>query len=324
LLALLPALVSACKHTETSNAIPPAIGSGAPALPEPPKLDVATPESSTVEERQLRATGTTLALKEAELGPKTTGVLTAVLVEEGTRVRKGQVLFRTDATNAILAVKQAEVALAQAKVNLTRAELDFNRMKPLVEQGAVSPSSWDTVRIAQDQARVGVQQAEASLASSRAFANDTTIVAPFAGIVASKLKDTGETVTMAPATTVIVLQDISKIEVRAKLPENALTRIKAGDSMLVRFASLNTEKTIPITRINPSIDPQNRTIEVVGIIANDELLLKAGMLVDVTFPTSTAASEPAVPSTAGVAVTNIQPPQGKTVAPSTTSASASR
>lgn len=283
--ALLPVLAAGCKRSEATNALPPADGPGAPALPAPPKLENME-AASTPSDGQLRASGSTYALKHAELGPKGSGVLAAVLVEEGQLVKKGQPLFRLDSTNAYLQVKQAEASLAQAKVGLSRAELEYNRMKPLVDQGAVSPANWDGVRIGQDQARVNVQQAEAAVASARALASDTTVVAPFSGIVSAKQKDAGETVTMMPVTTVIILQDISKIEIRVKLSENALNRIKAGEPMLVRFGSLGIEKTVPVERINPSVDPLNRTVEVVGLIPNQDRQLKAGMLVDVTFPST--------------------------------------
>jgi RND family efflux transporter MFP subunit len=204
-------------------------------------------------------------------------------------------------------VKQADAALAQARVGLTRAELDYNRMKPLLEQGAISQANWDAVRIGYDQAKVGVQQAEAALATSKAYAADTLVVAPFAGIVTAKRKNAGETVTMMPPTTVIVLQDLSKIEVRVKLAESALGRIKAGEPMQVRFSSMNLEKPVPIDRINPAVDPMSRTVEVVGVISNEDRTLKAGMLVEVTFPTSlqgtpqaaAEAATAAVPSSAG-------------------------
>lgn len=289
IVALLPILAVGCKHSEAADALPPAEGPGAPALPAPPKLEAVESES-TPASRELRATGSTLALKQAELGPKGSGVLSAVLVEEGQLVKKGQPLFRLDATNSYLQVKQAEAALAQAKVALSRADLEMGRMKPLVDQGAVSPANWDNVRIGQEQARVGVQQAQAALSSARAFAADTTVVAPFSGVVSAKKKNAGETVTMMPVTTVVVLQDISKIEVRVKLSENALTRVKAKDPMVVKFASLGLEKTIAVDRINPGIDPLNRTFEVVGVIPNEDRLLKAGMLVDVAFPASVAGS----------------------------------
>jgi RND family efflux transporter MFP subunit len=292
--ALLPVLVVGCKRSEASVALPPAEGPGAPPMPSPPKVDSNDAESA-VGERVLRATGSTQALQQAELGPKANGILASVYVEEGAKVRKGQPMFRLEGTNTALAVRQADAALAMARVNLTRAELDYNRMKPLIDQGAVSQATWDAVRITYDQSKVGVQQAEAALASAKAYATDTLIVAPFAGVVASKKKNAGETVTMMPATTVIVLQDLSKIEVRVRLAESALTRIKAGDPMAVRFNSLNLEKTIPIDRINPSVDPTSRTVEIIGVFKNDDLSLKAGMLVEVAFPNSapTATAEPA-------------------------------
>jgi membrane fusion protein, multidrug efflux system len=239
----------------------------------------------------LRATGTTQAIKQAELGPKSSGVLAAVLVEEGMRVKKGQVLFRIDATNAYLATRQAEAGLAQARVGLSQAELDFNRTKPLADQGTISPATWDQVRLGYERAKVAVQQAEAAVASSRAYASDATVVAPFAGVVSAKRKNAGETVTMMPATTVVILQDTSQIEVRVKLAESALMRIRAGDTMQVKWPSLNLVKDVQVTRINPGIDPLNRTVELVSVVPNPDGDIKAGMLVDVTFP-STAPSTP--------------------------------
>jgi multidrug efflux pump subunit AcrA (membrane-fusion protein) len=93
--AFLPALAMGCKRSEATNALPPAEGPGAPALPAPPKLDATDDESTAVKANVLRATGSTQALKQAELGPKVSGVLAAVLVEEGARVKKGQPLFRS-------------------------------------------------------------------------------------------------------------------------------------------------------------------------------------------------------------------------------------
>lgn len=311
----LPLVIAGCKRSEDANALPPAEGPGATPPPSAPIVDNSETQS-TADEQVLRATGTTQALKQAELGPKASGVLAAVLVEEGQKVRKGQLLFRLDATNTALQVKQAQAALALARVNQTRAELDYNRMKPLLDQGAISQANWDAVRIGYDQAKAGVQQAEAAVASARAYAADTSVVAPFAGVVASKKKQAGETVTMMPATTVIVLQDLSKIEVRVRLAETALTRIKASDPMQVRFTSLNMEKSVPIDRINPSVDPLSRTVEVIGVLPNDDGTLKAGMLVEVTFPTAKPAAPVAATAASGTKLTAAPNPSGPTASAS--------
>jgi multidrug efflux pump subunit AcrA (membrane-fusion protein) len=54
--------------------------------------------------------------------------------------------------------------------------------------------------------------------------------------------------------------------------------------MKVRFPSLNIEREVSIDRVNPSVDPLNRTVEIVGVIPNGDRNLKVGMLVEVTFP----------------------------------------
>jgi multidrug efflux pump subunit AcrA (membrane-fusion protein) len=102
--------------------------------------------------------------------------------------------------------------------------------------------------------------------------------------VTAKYKNAGETVTMMPPTNVIAVQDLSTIEVKAKLPESALRRVSQSDPMRVRFPSLDKTVEMAVTRINPSVDPKQRTVEVVGTIENPDGELKAGMLVEVSFP----------------------------------------
>ncbi len=292
-LSCLPLALVSCKHSDAAEKLPPPTGSGAPALPTLPTLANSSAEEALEDNQPLRATGTTMALHQAELGPKSSGVLAAVLVDEGDKVKKGQPLFRLEANMAALATKQAQVGLEQARVGFSQAELDYHRAKSLFEQGAVSRAVWDQARIGYERAKVAVQQAEVALSTARTALGDTTVVAPFAGVVTAKRKNTGETVTMMPPTVVLVIQDLSKIEVRTKLAENALNRINPGQPMKVRFPSLGEERDVPIDRINPSVDPVNRTLEIVGVIPNEDRKLKAGMLVEVTFPPPPVSNDPA-------------------------------
>lgn len=283
-LTCLPLLFAACKRSNAAENLIPATGSGAPPLPSLPKLESSSSAEIASSNQMLRATGTTQALHQAELGPKMSGVLAAVLVEEGDKVKKGQSLFRLEANTVGLAVKQAQAGLAQAKVAQSQAEIDYTRAKGLYEQGVVSPAVWDQARLGFDRAQLGVQQAQVALSTAQTIAGDTLVVAPFAGVISSKRKSTGETVTMMPPTVVLVIQDLSKIEVRVKLAESALNKVQAGSLMKVHFPSLNADRSVPVDRVNPSVDPLNRTVEMVGVIPNEDRSLKAGMLVEVTFP----------------------------------------
>jgi RND family efflux transporter MFP subunit len=299
----LPLALAGCKRSSAAEQLAPATGKGAPPMPSLPSLESSSSAELVTTSHVLRATGTTQALHQAELGPKMSGVLAAVLVDEGNKVKKGQPLFRLESNNAGLAVRQAQAGLAQAKVGLSQAEIDYNRTKSLFEQGAVSPAVWDQARIGYDRAQVTVQQAQVGLSTAQTLLGDTTVYAPFSGVVTSKRKSTGETVTMMPPTVILVVQDLSKIEVRVKLAENALARLKAGNPMKVHFPSLSLDRDVAVDRVNPSVDPMNRTVEIVGILPNDDRSLKAGMLVEVTFPSSDAepAASVATPPVASVA-----------------------
>ncbi|MBN1606611.1 MAG: efflux RND transporter periplasmic adaptor subunit [Polyangiaceae bacterium] len=293
--ALLGSLPLSCKRSE-AEPLPAATGAEAAALPSFPTLDASDTDSTA--NGMLTATGSTYAIREATLGPKASGTLAKVYVQEGDTVKKGQVLFALDGSGAALGVRQAEAALSAATVGLSRAQMDYDRTKELYDRGVVAPALYDQVKIGLDQAKVGLLQAKVGLSTARKMAGDMVVVSPLSGIVTAKLKNTGETVTMMPPTSVVVVQDISKIEVKVKLPENALGKVGENDPMRVRLPSLDKSIDLTVTRVNPSVDPTMRTVEVVGTIDNAARGLKAGMLAEVSFPKTAAAqgsgSAPAV------------------------------
>jgi RND family efflux transporter MFP subunit len=258
-------------------------------MPQLPQLDASELQTST--EGALTVTGSTYAIEEATLGPKASGTLAKVYVEQGDRVKKGQVLFVLDASAANLGVRQAETGVAAAKVALSRAQLEYDRTKQLFDRSAVAPALYDQARLALDQAKVGVSQAEVALSTARKMAADAVVTSPISGIVTAKLKNTGETVTMMPPTSIIVVQNLSTIEVRVRLAERALKRVKTDDPMKVHFPSIGKTPEVKVSRIDPSIDPRLRTIEVIGRIPNEEGELKSGMLAEVTFPNASSSGD---------------------------------
>jgi RND family efflux transporter MFP subunit len=217
-----------------------------------------------------------------------------MMVEEGDRVKKGQVLFRLDGANQSLGVSQAEAALATALVGENTAKTELDRTKSLYEAGSVAPAVYDGVKARYDAAKAGVEQARAAVASVRQFSADTAVHSPIDGVVSARRASVGETVTMMPPTVVLVVQDITQLEVRGRVPEMMLAKIKPGSLVRVRFPAVNLERVVPVERINPSVDPMTRTIEVVALVPNADSALKAGMLVELRFNSS--ATPAAAPS----------------------------
>lgn len=281
LLAL--ALVVACKGHDGSG-LPPPTGSGAPPAPSIPRLDVGASAPVASAATESAWTGTIYARHEAQLGPKMSGILAAVLVGEGDRVKKGQPLFRLDSAQASLAVNQAKTAVGSAQVSFDDAKLQFERSKELIKSGAISPTSFDQSKLAYDRASSGVEQAKVALQMAERSLTDSTVTSPIDGVVTAKLKSVGETVTMMPPTVVLVVQDIEKLELRARLPERALSFVKEGGPLRMTARSVNVTRDVTVKRVNPTLDARTRTVEVVADVENPDGTLKVGMLVEVAAP----------------------------------------
>jgi RND family efflux transporter MFP subunit len=279
-----------CKRSSASQGLPPPTGSlSIPDVPAPPP---SAGSESAPEVEQWVISGTSAPVREAKLGPKASGVIAAMSVEEGDKVKRGQVLFRLDASTVAMGIAQAQAGLASATVARDAAESDLKRTQPLLDRGSIAPSVFDQVKARYDGASAAVGQATAALNTAKKVTGDTVVVSPIDGVVASRKASVGDTVTMMPPTIVLVLQDVSSLEVRARVPETWLKRLEPGKSIRIRFPSIEAQRVVPITRINPSVDAMTRTIEVVALVPNKDGALKAGMLVEVDFGSSDAGAAP--------------------------------
>ncbi len=302
--ALLVAVLSftACKSPgATTEKLPSPTGSAlpAPAIPELQPEPSAGSAAAAAAADGIRGTGSLHPTEEAQLGPKATGVLTHIAVDEGDRVKKGQLLFRIDSRQASLAVEQAKTAVAAAKVSRDAAKLDYTRTKELSERGAIAPAVLDQSKARYDGALAGVAQAEVSLSLARRMASDTSVRSPISGVVTMRLKSVGETVTMMPPTVVLVVQDLRKLELRARLPERALAVVDVGAELQVRFPALGSERKARIARIQPTVDARTRTVEVIAELDNADGKLRPGMLAEIDVGGALpAAPAPNAPTTA--------------------------
>ena len=173
-----------------------------------------------------------MADEQAEVAAETAGRVIATPVERGTRVAAGTVLVRMSGTEADAQLREAEANASQiearlglaagqpfdpihvpevmnAKASLDWAEAEFNRIKSLLDQKVVSQAEDDQrltqVQAARQQyqaAQNGAQQSYRSLEAARARVDlarkasaDTSVRAPFAGLVAERLVSTGDYVT---------------------------------------------------------------------------------------------------------------------------------
>ena len=293
---LLIAVMAGCQNGNGREELPPANGSGALTPLVIPAVANAESRASSSATDELVVTGTAAPVKEAKVGPKTTGTVAAMQVEEGDTVKKGQLLFRLSAANQALAVNQAQAALASAMVGQTTVKTELDRITALHERGSVAPATYDQVKAHYEAAQAAVEQARAAVASAKQATADTAVLSPISGVVSKRLSSVGDTVSMMPPTVVLIIQDISELEVHGRVPEMMLAKLQPGSPIRVRFPAVKQERTVKIERISPSVDPMTRTIEVVALVPNEDRSLKAGMLVELDFSDAAKGEAAPIPS----------------------------
>lgn len=208
-------------------------------------------------------TGTLEAHTSAAVGPRITGRLAAVHVDQGDRVEAGQLLATLDAVEARRHLEAAEAGAsaaaatatrirteeARAEAVLARARLEHTRAVSLTESRSLAESERDKateqLRIAEsDLARVRAAiaesvQAQAAAASQVALQREllahTRIVAPFAGLVVRRDRHPGDVVN--PGATVLQLVDTTEIWVNAWFDETAIARLAPDQPARVVFRS---------------------------------------------------------------------------------------
>jgi RND family efflux transporter MFP subunit len=286
-LALVAAL-AACQ-TKHGPSLPPSEGPGAPPAPI-----LVTPAPAAVSEQAAptdrASTGTLRSRAVAALGPKETGVITSLNVDEGDRVKKGQVLFRLDSVQVGLAVDQANAALASAKVGASAAQTEYDRIKTLRERGSVTPDVYDQVKSHLDSANSMVVQAQTGVQLASHRLNNMVVSSPIDGIVTEKRMNLGETATLMPPSIVLVIQDIDLLELRARLPEMALKTVHEGSKLGVRFPAIGDSRQVNVKRIAPTVDSRTRTIEIIADVDNRDHRLLAGMMAEVSYDEAVAST----------------------------------
>lgn len=204
-----------------------------------------TPRAGSPAAAVLQATGYVTARRQATVSAQITGTLTAVLIEEGDHVRKGQVLARLEdkAQRAQLAAARADVAAAQAQALQIRAQLaqarrDRQRQQRLVARGLVTrqaaeqaATQVDTLAAQLLAQRKQVQAAQAQAQVAKVDFDYTVVRAPFAGVVTEKAAQVGEIVSPLSAgggftrTGIGTIVDMSSLEVDVDVNEAYIGRV---------------------------------------------------------------------------------------------------
>ena len=229
---------------------------------------------------QLNATGYVVAQRKAAVASKLTGRLVALMVEEGSRVKEGQVIARMENEDTLAARDQAEANLrtAGANLELARAELvdasrSFHRNKELVGKEYISKSDYDLSEARYKKAEAAANASEAAVRASAAALQGANVAleyslirAPFDAVVLTKNADIGDIVTPIGAAAnakaaVVTIADMSSLEVEADVSETNLYLVKAGQPCEIQLDALPDSRFRGVVHtIVPTADRTKATV----------------------------------------------------------------
>lgn len=123
--------------------------------------------------------------EDIEIRPRIDGFIDSIFVDEGSVVKKGQVLFKINSPQTEQTYTTALASVNSAQAQLNTAELNVNRIRPLAEKGIVSAVNLATYENAYQTAKATLDQANAALKNARQTKNWTRVSSPVDGMVGS-------------------------------------------------------------------------------------------------------------------------------------------
>jgi len=228
------------------------------------------------------ASGYVVAQRKAAVASKGTGRIVYLGVQEGSRVKEGDVLARLDSDDLKAEKAQLEAQLVVAKFDLTRAETElgtaeanFKRLKELLGKKAASQVDLENAqdrflkaKAAIDSARANIKSVQASIQRESVLIEYTIIRAPFDGVVLTKDAEVGEVVAPFGSATnakaaVVSMADLSSLMVQADVGESFLSKVQIDQPCEIQLDAIpHTRFAGRVHMIVPTADRMRGTVMV--------------------------------------------------------------
>ena len=291
--------------------------------------DTPTFRTARVEQGDIRvaisATGTLNALSTVDVGSEVSGRLAEVLVDYNQAVARGQVIARIDPSTFEAQIEQGNASIASARAGLEtaratlrNAELDYQRLRALVDQKLVARSDVDGAQAARDQARAQVAQAESQIRQQQASAESarlnlgrTVIRSPVDGVVLTRAVEPGQTVAASLQAPVLfkIAEDLAKMEIVLAVDEADIGQVAEGQRVsftVDAYPERQFEGSVRQVRLSATNTNNVITYPVVVSVDNADQALFPGMTANAEIEVSRRDDVLKVPN----AALRFKPPEG--------------
>jgi RND family efflux transporter MFP subunit len=240
-----------------------------PPPPAPPVESAQTAGGQQVAAGSLVASGYVVARRQATVAAEVTGRLLEVRIEEGQRVRRGEVLAVLEPTLARADFGAANARAAAAEADFSEAQRVLTRTRTLSEQGFASEAAMTTAQARYDAALASRNAARSDAQRASAQLARYEIRAPFSGVVINKAAQPGEIISPVSAgggftrTGICTIVDMSSLEIEVDVAEAYIARVSEGQRVEATLDAYPGE-TFPARVIAtiPAADRSRATVRV--------------------------------------------------------------
>lgn len=234
--------------------------------------------------------------QDVEVRPQVSGTLTQVCMQEGARVRKGQVLFVIDQVPYKAALQKAKAAVATAEANLATAKLNLEGKQSLYEDKVISDFELRTAQNTAKSAEAALMQAQAEVRDAENNLSYTEVKSPVDGFAGMTSFRVGALVSPTMAEPLLTVSDNSDMYVYFSLTEKQVLALTAQygslDKALASFPEisllLNDGSTYEykgkIDVISGIIDKSTGTVRMRAVFNNKDRRLMSGGIANVVVP----------------------------------------
>lgn len=238
--------------------------------------------------QRITANGTLNPVTVVNVGTQVSGTVVKLYTDFNKPVKANQVLLELDPALIKASMAQIDASLRSAEATMRLAESTLNRNTELVAKGFITPQTLETNKKEVEVARAQVAQVRSQLQREQTNLNYTIIRSPIDGIVIDRKIDVGQTVAASFNTPTLfqIAKDLEAMQIDTSVAEADVGSVKEG--MPVKFTvdafpERDFSGSIRLVRLNPTIQQNVVTYNVIVNVNNEGSLLKPGMTAQVSF-----------------------------------------
>jgi len=203
-----------------------------------------------------------------DIRPKVDGYIEKIYVDEGSVVKKGQLLFKLSAPEYEQTVLNSIAAINSAKADINTAQIAVNKTKPLVDKGIISHFELETDQNTLDTKKAALAQAQTTLATARVNLGYTMVTSPVDGVVGSIPYRLGSLITSTTADPLTTVASIGNVIAYFSLNEKQVLDFSRTVKGSTLDAKLKNTPPVNLTLADGSAYSEKGRIETISGVLN--------------------------------------------------------